>query len=71
LTPLPRSSRTPHRFKWRLVEGIVQKADAPSAENATDFVQLADFGTFGANEFEESLLESMPRFQADDDEPEE
>ena len=51
------------RPKWRLVEGIVQVAN--QTEGGTN---LKEFASFGANEFEESLLSSMPRFQSVGDE---
>ena len=54
------------RPKWRLVEGVVQAANTTAAEPGAD-VELKAFATFGANEFEESLLASMPRFAADDE----
>ena len=90
--------------KWRLVEGIVQQANAtrPSAgpldaeaaaadaeaaaaaadevvdlgggddgEGDGETVELRQIGTFGANEFEESLLETMGRFAKDDEPPSE
>ena len=90
--------------KWRLIEGIVQQANAtrPSAgpldaeaaaadaeaaaaaadevvdlgggddgEGDGETVELRQIGTFGANEFEESLLETMGRFAKDDEPPSE
>jgi hypothetical protein len=58
------------RPKWRLVEGVVQAANAsdasveaepPSDEVAQ--VEVTQVGTFGANEFEEALLTTIGRFQ--------
>ena len=66
--------------KWRLVEGIVQAANvssnaatesAPQADAAEsdeeEEVEVKNIGTFGANEFEESLLNTMNRFRRDGD----
>ena len=56
------------RPKWRLVEGLVQSANSTSTaatDDETAEVELKDFATFGANEFEESLLATMPRFEAE------
>ena len=65
--------------KWRLVDGIVQAVNVssnaateavPQASAAEsddeEEVEVKDIGTFGANEFEESLLNTMNRFQRDD-----
>jgi hypothetical protein len=70
------SPPTKEKPKWRLVDGLVQRAQ-PTVPNATASpaepaggeaeappeVEVVQLGTFGANEFEEALLTMMPRFQ--------
>ena len=57
--------------KWRLIDGVVQRTNATAAkgddamEDAEEQVSIEQIGTFGANEFEESLLGVMARFQKD------
>ena len=69
--------------KWRLVEGVVQRANASSESPSPDSgaskggsyepddgeappVEIEQLGMFGANEFEEALLTTLPRFQDGD-----
>ena len=67
------SPPTAEKPKWRLVEGVVQRSNATTAmpdssgssATAADnepAVEIEQIGSFGANEFEEALLTSMPRF---------
>ena len=64
---------TAERPKWRLVEGLVQSANAtdPSAADGDSPMELREIGTFGANEYEEALLTDLNRFQGDGVEGEE
>ena len=43
----------------------VPQASAAESDDEEE-VEVKDIGTFGANEFEESLLNTMNRFQRDD-----
>ena len=57
--------------RWKLVEGIVQSANTTEAAEAKEgdespTLEFKQIGTFGANEYEESLLAGLNRFRDDE-----
>ena len=50
---------------------VVDLGGGDDGEGDGETVELRQIGTFGANEFEESLLETMGRFAKDEEPPSE